>query len=239
MMESYEIIIIYIFSCVLVIPLIIVVNKKLYLNIKNEEHLEKGKVIQQIMKTYALLQCLIWPVIVIAYGLIKLIGYFSLNLYFKTSVSIFRFLYTIFRDYLQFHSLVISICRYIFIVWESTATRFGIQKIRSYVTCASVLIPFVTAVLYELTCPIEKTFIHWFYGDKGCDVLQNETKNETLDLIESDCESATFKSFNKIFSSSMVQAISIIENVLFSIIYSNVIEGFIYIHIFIWFQQTT
>ena len=32
----------------------------------------------------------------------------------------------------------------------------------------------------------------------------NESKNETLDLIESECESATLKSFNNIFSSNLL-----------------------------------
>ena len=112
-MTNIYIVIVFILFLVLVIPLIIFVNRNLYLNIKNEEHLEKGKVIQYLIKTYALVQCIAWPCIGILCWLIKLIGMYSLNAPFSTIVSTFRFLCTLLRDYLQFHSLVVAIVRYI------------------------------------------------------------------------------------------------------------------------------
>lgn len=177
-------IIIYIVTLVFVIPLVILVNRKLYIKIKNEEHLEKGKVIQHIIKTYTLVQCVIWPVTVVAYGSIKLIGHFSALASLKTAVSLFRFLYTLFRDYLQLHSLIIAIARYIFLVHDSAAERFGIPRIRKYFINASFAIPCFTAILYELTCPIEKTYLYWFY-DKWIENIQNNT---STDLDENDWE---------------------------------------------------
>ena len=47
----------------IVIPTGITVCKKLYDNVKNEEHLEKGKILQRITKTYAVAQCIAWPII--------------------------------------------------------------------------------------------------------------------------------------------------------------------------------
>ena len=46
-------ILLFISGGLILIPLIIFVNKRLYTNIKNEERQEKGKVIQFIIKTYA------------------------------------------------------------------------------------------------------------------------------------------------------------------------------------------
>ena len=40
-----------------IMPIGIIVNRKLYHNIKNEVHRENGKVIQRILKTYSLVQC--------------------------------------------------------------------------------------------------------------------------------------------------------------------------------------
>ena len=37
------------------------VCKKLYDKVRNEDHQERGKVIQRIMKTYAMAQLLSWP----------------------------------------------------------------------------------------------------------------------------------------------------------------------------------
>ena len=93
-------ILLFICGGLIVIPLIILVNKRLYTNIKNEERQEKGKVIQFIIKTYALVQCIGWPCLFIAYGLIKLIQLFSIDyLSIKSFGSIYRFLYTLLRDY--------------------------------------------------------------------------------------------------------------------------------------------
>ena len=42
----------------------VILNTKLYKNVKNETRQEKGKVIQRIMKTYAIVQTIAWPCIV-------------------------------------------------------------------------------------------------------------------------------------------------------------------------------
>ena len=163
---------------ILILPLIIYVNKKLYDNIKNEEHLEKGRVIQQITKHYSQLQFIGWPFVLVSFGLIKLLNCISPlthSLTVQILVSTSRYGYTFFRDYLQFHSLVIAICRYTFIVWESTAEKFGITRLRRLFIGASIVVPLLTSTLYEVTCPIEKFYVSWFYG----------INNYISDIIES------------------------------------------------------
>ena len=41
----------------------ITIGRKFYQNVQKEDHQERGKVIQRIMKTYAMVQCIMWPVI--------------------------------------------------------------------------------------------------------------------------------------------------------------------------------
>ena len=235
-MQSYEIVV-YVITCVFVIPFAIIVNKKLYSNIKNEEHLEKGKVIQYLVKTYALVQCVGWPFIILTYGSIRLISHFSFGLQLKTLVHSFRFLYTIFRDYVQFHSLIIAISRYTFIVHDSSATRFGINRLRKIFITSSVVVPLLSSVFYEFTCPIEKSYLYWSYGQQWAETSQNNTKNQSYEQSGDELESIFFVLFRTIFSPSVVNAISMVENVLFSIIYSNLIEGCIYCHLFIWLHR--
>ena len=231
-------ILLYICGGLIVIPLIILVNKRLYTSIKSEERQEKGKVIQFIIKTYALVQCIGWPCLFIAYGLIKLIQLFCIDyLPIKTFGSIYRFLYTLLRDYLQFHSLILATCRYMFIVLPSTSTKIGIDRLRKLLIFASMGIPILTATLYELTCPIEKTYINWFYGQKLDRNIQNHTDDQWIEIDSSELESAAFVMFNHFLPSSFTNAVSMIENVLFSIIYSNLIEGCIYIHIIIFLKR--
>ena len=43
----------------------IIISKKLYKNVREEVHQERGKVIQRIMKTYSLVQCVGWPLMMI------------------------------------------------------------------------------------------------------------------------------------------------------------------------------
>ena len=226
----------YVITCVFVIPSVILVNKKLYLNIKNEEHLERGKIIQYLVKTYALVQCVGWPFMILTYGSFRLISHFSVDLPLRTITHSFRFLFTIFRDYVQFHSLIIAISRYTFIVHDSSATSFGINRLRKIFITSSVVVPLLSSVFYEFTCPIEKSYLYWSHG-QWAETTQNSTKNQNAEQSGDELESIFFVLFRTIFSPSVVNAISMVENVLFSIIYSNLIEGCIYCHLFIWLHR--
>ena len=217
----------FIVCVIFVLPSAIYVNKKLYNNIKNEEHLEKGRVIQYIIKHYAQLQFTGWPCFVASFGSIKLLNFLmpvSQTLTVHTLASTLRYAYTFFRDYLQFHSLIIAISRYTFIIWESKAERFGIIRLRRFFIGASIAVPLLTSTLYELTCPIEKLYVSWFYGI-----------DESLD--DKTFESLAFEIFNSYFSSFAIDCVNYFETAIFSIIYSNIIEGILYAHIFIFYRR--
>ena len=235
-MQSSEIVI-YLITCVFVIPLVIFVNKRLYSNISNEEHLEKGKVIQYIVKTYALVQCLGWPIIVLAFGAIKFVGHFSLRLPVKSLVAIFRFLYSLLRDYVQFHSLIVAITRYTFIVYDTSATIFGINRLRKIFIVASIGVPLFSSAIYEVSIPLEKTYINWFYNKEWTDSFKNDSGKQNADPTDLELESSFFVLFHKLFSSSVVNIVISVGHILFSIIYTNLVEGCIYTHIFVWVHR--
>ena len=225
---------------ILILPLIIYVNKKLYDNIKNEEHLEKGRVIQQITKHYSQLQFIGWPFVLVSFGLIKLLNCISPlthSLTVQILVSTSRYGYTFFRDYLQFHSLVIAICRYTFIVWESTAEKFGITRLRRLFIGASIVVPVLTSTLYEVTCPIEKFYVSWFYGIGLSQEFSNTTNKVGESLLDRNFESLAFEVINSYCSPFVIDCLQIIDTALFSVIYSNVIEGIIYANIFIFYHR--
>ena len=50
----------------------VTLNQKLYNYVKDEEHKEKGKIVQRILKTFALVQSIGWPVIMTFGFLLKL-----------------------------------------------------------------------------------------------------------------------------------------------------------------------
>ena len=230
----------FIVCIIFILPLVIYVNKKLYNNIKNEEHLEKGSVIQNIIKHYAQLQFIGWPCFVVSFGLIKLliaIIPLSQTLTVHILASTLRYAYTFFRDYLQFHSLVIAICRYTFIILESKAEKFGILRLRRFFIGASIAVPLLTSTLSELTRPIEKFYVRWFYGIGHSQEISNNTIKLEESLNDGTLESLAFRIFNSYFSPFVIDFAQFIGTAIFSIIYSNIIEGILYANIFFFYHR--
>ena len=232
--------ILFIVCIIFILPLVIYVNKKLYNNIKKEEHLEKGRVIQYIIKHYAQFQFIGWPCFVVSFGVIKLLIIIipvSQTLTVHILASTLRYAYAFFRDYLQFHSLIIAICRYTFIILESKAEKFGIIRLRRFFIGASIAVPLLTSTLYELTCPIETFYVRWFYGVGLSQEISNNTKKSEESLNDRTLESLAFRISNSSFSPFVIDCAQFFETAIFSIIYSNIIEGILYAKIFIFYHR--
>ena len=152
-------------------------------------------------------------------------------------MSTVRYAFTFFRDYLQFHSLIIAICRYTFIIMESKAEKFGIARLRKYFIVTSISVPLFTSTIYELTSPIENRYIQWFYGIDDSPGVINSTVYFEESLDNEPFESVPFKTFNSFFPSVLVDSFHFIDTALFSIIYSNLIEGCLYAHLFIYYYR--
>ena len=230
----------FIVCIIFILPLVIYVNKKLYNNIKKEEHLEKGRVIQYIIKHYAQFQFIGWPCFVVSFGVIKfliIIIPVSQTLTVHILASTLRYAYAFFRDYLQFHSLIIAICRYTFIILESKAEKFGIIRLRRFFIGASIAVPLLTSTLYELTCPIETFYVRWFYGVGLSQEISNNTKKLEESLNDGTLESLAFRISNSSFSPFVIDCAQFLETAIFSIIYSNIIEGILYAKIFIFYHR--
>ena len=232
--------ILFIVCIIFILPLVIYVNRKLYNSIKNEEHLEKGRVIQYIIKHYAQFQFIGWPCFVVSFGVIKLLIIIipvSQTLTVHILASTLRYAYAFFRDYLQFHSLIIAICRYTFIILESKAEKFGIIRLRRFFIGASIAVPLLTSTLYELTCPIETFYVRWFYGVGLSQEISNNTKKSEESLNDRTLESLAFRISNSSFSPFVIDCAQFFETAIFSIIYSNIIEGILYAKIFIFYHR--
>ena len=137
--------------CFIVMPLGIALNKDLYAKIKNEEHKEKGKIVQTLMKQYSLLQCIACSLLLVLFGLFYLC-YHVYNLisepYGHYLLNTLRFAYGLYRDYVSFNSLIIAIIRYTFVVMGTNAEAFGISKLRHLFIGCSIGIPIFNKDLY-------------------------------------------------------------------------------------------
>ena len=214
-------------------PLMIVVNKSLYSKIRNEEHQEKGKVIQQIIKMFSIIQCISWPTLI---SFECILAVLSENQIIESSLKHYlisgcQFCLYLAVDYVQTHSLVIAVARYTFTVFEQKPENMGIQKLRSVYIISSIVIPITNTVLSELIMGDEPLCLRLFYD------ISSSYSNDSVNNLHGDLEdnfpcSLLFSIGQKYFPSSVIDGIRVVGGILFIMLYSNVIEGFIYFHIY-------
>ena len=227
--------------CLIVIPIGLVVGVKLYRNIRNEEHKEKGKVIQTIMKNYALIQCITWPTVMMWFLFLYLNQLIQIipPSFMSHVVSLSRFLATLNTDYISFNSLIIAMCRYCFIVFDGHAESFGIQKLKKLFIMSSIGIPIFRTFLQMSTVPIEKQFLHYFVSCTFCgnDSYQNVTHTSIStpeDIGNNIGESTAYIIVNEYFPAVIISGMKQANFFLVVLFYSNIIEGFIYMHTFMY-----
>ena len=241
MSDIIEILVYFIFVLT-VIPTGITVCKKLYDNVKNEEHLEKGKILQRITKTYAVAQCIVWPVIA-ALALMLMVNKrlltFLSPIWANYIIILGRFLYTVFSTYLACNSLIVATIRYVFVVCDESAARFGINKLRKTFLFASFCVPIFIAVLNEAMMPIANNWIIILMPTTN-DVLRKE---EFGYLLHPDNSTYFIKSsplfwFTSNYLNSTFNDIwRVICQILVFLAFSNIIEGFMYMHIYCYYKR--
>ena len=219
-------------------PLTIVVNITLYQKIKSEEHREKGKIVQLIIKTFSIVQFSCFPAVYLCAFLLK----FSLEYFKLLKLTSARYLITslifscsFLRDYIAFHSLIVCAARYTFIVFDSSAERFGVQKLRKIFIGLSLVIPLLSAMIYDAITPIESAAIMYdsFYENITSSKGTYEASDINLDDINLNIQSPIYYITNTFFPYSIINLMKIVGMILFILIYSNVVEAFLYAHMMI------
>ena len=220
---------------VIIIPFGIMIHKKLYRNIKNEEHLEKGKVIQRIIKTYSIIQCFLWPLCLILSTPFldnNILNKFTSEQEFYL-IQISRFISTFLRHYAGFHSLILALCRYVFIVFDTKAEKIGIKKLRSFFINCSMELPLLITICEFLFFPARDWISHFRVFNE---TFQNVT-NQDLDLAQDSVnpnfeENVFYRAIQRYIPLLPINIIKCVIIIIATIIYSNVAEGLLYGHIF-------
>ena len=217
--------------CLGLMPITLCVNKWLYYNVTDEEHFEKGKVIQSIIKTYSLVQCIAWPWIVGSAVLGKVvIGIISPEPAAYV-LSIIVLIDVLIVNYVNFHSLLLAICKYTFVILEAQAEAIGIARLRSVFLGSSIAVPAITAATYIITSPLDNIYKQWFYDH---DFSSEKTNNSDLwakNSVNYTIESPMYLLANEFLPASIIHGIKMVDTLLIITIYSNIIEGFIYAHL--------
>jgi len=243
--------VLYILFCLLVIPLGLTICIKLNINVKNEEHNDKGKVIQRIIKTYSMVQCVAWPLILLLALLVMVANrtHFSEShpSLMDTVKSITRFFFNLTCSYVGFNSLVIAICRYVFIVWVTHNESFTIKRLRNVFVTASIMVPIAVAILQEATFPKHESLgkVHAPDIDTSDnntstnlafrDTMNNTTSNTTNGIVP---QSFVFIFVDTYFPTVIKTAMIIVNSFMKFAIFSNILEGLIYLHIYFYDRKS-
>ena len=242
MFELYGVgeIISYALCYLVIIPLGLVIGWKLYNNIKNEEHKEKGKVIQRILKTYCVVQCVAWPLFSSIFGFVfftkRSAFAFHHPLLMTIMVSSLRALVKLNLLYVGFNSFIIAICRYVFIM--PFFDYISITKLRKFVVASSILVPISLGILteaftsYPLATPITSNpmvQLNLMIPDETIIEPNESLRNHTF-LIP---ESPLFVVVDKYLPDTFKYGSRLVLHVILFVMYSNIPECFFYTHIFI------
>ena len=218
------------------------VCKNLYDKIKNEEHREKGKVVQTIIKNHCLIQIIAWPSISILFILICLNNetfHFMDSSKTLIAIHMVRYLYFLFRNYLSFHSLIVAITRYSFLMYDVQTEIIGIRKLRNLFISCSIGVPFIQSIFYVST---EAFQMRWLLLFKVQNYSMSEPpkQHDITNIQITEAEEYNIFLFNiirKTLPSSLLLGLQYFGGIIFCLIFSNIIEGFLYTHLFVHFHR--
>ena len=127
-------------ATVLVLVLGVLINYKLFDNTRKERPGEKGKVFQQIMKNYATIQAISWPVIGFALiGMMMVLHTYGADIEYIVSPCIYVYIlhimvfyFILLRFYVALNSFILAFGRYAFVVHDDRVFYLEWRKWEKY-----------------------------------------------------------------------------------------------------------
>ena len=150
-----------------------------------------------------------------------------------------RFMYSIISCYLAFNSLNVAMIRYLFVVCDERAARIGIKKLRKTFLFASFCAPIFIAILNEAMMPIEYNWIKIFMPTTNKELDKEDyghllqADNSTYDIQNSPLYRVTSNYLNSTFN----DILRLICQIIVFLAFSNIIEGFLYTHIYCYYKR--
>ena len=232
----------------IVMPLGVAVCKRLYEKIKSEEHKEKGKVVQTLIKNYCLIQMIGGPGLFLIAWPIE-INNATLHIV-DSSETIFaihmvRALYLFYRFYLAFHSLIVAVTRYTFLMYDIQTEIYGVKKLRNLFISGSIGVPLILTVIFISVQPIEIRWLKLFAVYNDSVSIPFEVQYDGFRLVEEKIGFITAEEYNiglynlisKLLPSPLVFGFQVFLGVTFVLISTNIVELFLYAHLFLHFHR--
>ena len=225
------------------ITLGVCVNRKLYGNVKNEEHLEKGKIIQRIMKTHSMVQCFAWPCLITFAFLLKLNKHLNLEMVDSSCLGyiiiIQRFFNNLNGFYGGFNSLIMAISRYVCIIYQDAVERYGVRKLRKVLIGSSIGVPVFLAITTEALTPVEDVWGSLFMPNYTNPYDLSKTNYTALydDMVFKMPHSPLYQITNMYLPSEVQAGLKLFWKVSLVLIHLNILEGIMYLHVYIYYYR--
>ena len=146
-------------------------------------------------------------------------------------IHLFKLLMQFYVLYTSSNSLIIAVCRYMFIVFHGKADKIGIQKLRYFFFGASVGLPLGLVILHNCVISTEEFIVNdVLYNFGNVSTLTNQTIKGCVESMLYTMENPLYCLIKENFNSTLITMVRIIIISINTIIFSNLIEGFIYIH---------
>ena len=213
----------------------VLINYKLFRNLTKETLGEKGKVVQRIMKNYAIIQAIGWPLIsgalIVLMVLLQTYGDLLNPCIYAHGTDFLIFSYILLRTYVALNSLIIAFGRYAFVVHDNQVLKFGVKKLAKILIWSSFIIPFLMSILCQAVGTI--AYNGWLLEireyERSCS-MSGEIGNLVIDEKRNELyKPAIYKFVHSNLPSWATYGLKIVYIVTSTVLFSNISEGIIYI----------
>ena len=186
--------------------------KKLSIERRNKPIGRKGNVIEPIMRWFGVLQIAYWP-----YELLMLsqaVGIANLSNITPSLCPFYSWSLVLGRTIVAYNSLFVALIRYVYIVYERKANQWDFESVGRRFQIASISVPIINVMMLGFTMRPR-----YFLPDADTNICSHMTPP----LI----------TFAMTFVSEPVSdTIAIISAILMTVVYLNLVEGYLYVKMF-------
>ena len=213
----------------------VLINYKLFRSTAKETFGEKGKVLQRIMKNYAIVQAFGWPTLVFPSMVLMSVQRAYGNLVnpciYVYGCNLVVFFYCFLRFYAALNSLIIAFGRYAFVVHDNKVLNFGADKMRKILILASVIIPLMMSIWFQ--CVATLSYNGYLSEIKEYELsCYSSVNKDKVNISEERDEVYKFPLYKLTYSVLPPWAMNglyVFYIVVCTILFSNITEGIIYI----------
>ena len=169
----------------------------------------------------------LWDSLQISKQLISYFLFCRFNVDHICSSSITTFL----RHYSGFHSLIIAVSRYVFIVFNGNAEKIGVKRLRTFFILSSLEVPMLLTIVEFLFYPAKDWISHFRFSDEY-PLMTNHSEPAHHSIGFDVNDNVFYLAIQRYIPPAPIGIIKRMLLITVVIIYSNIAEGLIYGHIF-------